>query len=187
LTLLTPLYERLAGTNWEQVDPVVRAIHLNADTLRAEGLFQITHGKSFLARLINWIAGMPPASHAEPITLTIERVGQGEQWTRLFGKRRLVSFQEERVGTIVAESFGPLELCFSLSTADGGIVYHQHSAALRFGTLRLRLPGWIAPKVIASEKVAQNRDSSYVSISVSLPMIGLLLGYQGELSGQGAP
>lgn len=186
MTLVAPLYERLTGESWKQVNPVVRAIHLHADILHAEGVFQITHGKNLLARLINWIARMPPAAEAKPITLTIERIGQGERWTRLFGDKRLVSFQEEHDGQVVAERFGQLEICFTLSIADGGVIYHQHSASLRFGALRVKLPRWMAPEVIASETVAPSKDRSYVSVGVSLPVIGHLLGYQGELSGRGS-
>jgi len=186
LTLAAPLYERLTGEDWDQIEPVVRAIHLQTDTLQAEGIFQITHGKNVFARLINRVTGMPPASEAEKIALTIERIGEGERWTRRFGETRLVSFQEERAGNVVAERFGSLEICFTLSASDGGLIYHQQNAALRLGAIWLKLPRWIAPVVTASEAVAPDGDRSYVTVHVSLPVIGHLIGYQGKLSGRGS-
>lgn len=182
----TPLYERLAGEAWGQVSPVVRAIHLQANTLEAEGTFRVTHGTNILAHVITWIARMPPPSDAEPIRLSIEQVGRGERWTRMFSGAELTSYQEERAGGLLAERFGLLELYFTLSITNSGIIYHQNSAALRFGAIRLKLPRWVAPEVTASETAAPGGDHGYVRVRVSAPLIGFLLGYEGDLMGSSA-
>jgi uncharacterized protein DUF4166 len=179
---MTPcLYERLTGDAWVSLSPAIKAVHLQEEILEAAGTFEITYGRNPLARLINTLTGMPRAAPSQSIQLTIRKSGDGEEWVRQFGESRLASVQEGLPGAILAERFGLLELTFMLTTPDGGILYHQLSASLNLGKLRLKLPRWAAPRVDAAESVGE-ADKAHISVRVSLPLIGHQLSYGGELS-----
>ena len=175
------LYERVMGDAWSRLDPSVRSVHLHGDVLEAHGTFEVTHGRNSLARLINTLTGMPRPSPAQSIHLTILKKGDGEQWVRRFGDHRLASYQEALSGNILAERFGPLEFWFALSAENGSLIYRQQAANLKLGPLRIRLPRWVAPLTVASEKPGPT-GSAQISIRVSVPFIGDQLSYGGTLA-----
>ncbi len=175
------LYERLMGESWSRLDKSVRDVHLQADALEASGIFEVTHGNNLLARLINALTGMPHPSPTQPLHLTILKKGDGERWVRRFGDHKFASYQEALSGNILAERFGLLEFWFALSAENGVLVYHQYAANLKIGSLRIRLPRWAAPQTVASESPGPT-GSAYISIRVSLPLIGHQLSYGGMLS-----
>jgi hypothetical protein len=124
---------------------------------------------------------LPPPAKAVPVQLHITPSEQGEKWVRTFGEKRLVTWQYERPGGLLAERFGPLELRFQLLLQADRLGYAQRAAVLRLGWLRLPVPAWLAPQVRASEVVVSGTERTYIMVSISLPLLGLLISYEGEL------
>ena len=82
----------------------------------------------------------------------------------------------------MAEQAGLTELRFRLEVRDGGLIYHPAGAALRLGWLRIPLPRWLAPTVTALESPAEAPGQTVVSVRVSLPILGLLISYEGLMT-----
>jgi hypothetical protein len=176
------LYERILKGSWEQLDEAVRRLHAEGTVVRVAGTFRIRHGAGRLVRLLAWLARLPAAGEAVDVGLTITPLEHGEEWRRTFAGRPLVSAQYQRGDTLLAERVGLLEMRLRLAVANGTLFYKSVSAALRLGPLRLRLPGWVTPRLTAREQPDGDRNGVYVSIEMSLPLLGLLVAYEGPVS-----
>ena len=175
------LYERVIGANWKDVEESVRKAHLSAGVLRARGTFRVTRGQGHMAHLLAWLLRLPPPAQAVPVYLRIVAHGKGERWLRTFGSKRLQTMQRAGPCGTLIEQFGFLELQFRLIVTRGGIDYRQQGAALRRGRLRLSLPPSMSPLVSARERAVAETARSAVLVTVSVPGVGLLIRYDGEL------
>jgi hypothetical protein len=181
------LYPRIAGPDWLRVNEVVRAAHLDEQNGRlcARGAFTIRHGESCLARLLVRAARMPAEGDDVETRLVIVREREGEQWCRTFAGQEMTTIQYARPGPVLAERFGVLELRFRLEIEDGAVVYRQIGACLRLGRLCVPIPRRFSPQVAAREEPAGLPDRTRVTVDVSLPLVGPLIRYAGEIEPEG--
>jgi hypothetical protein len=177
------LYPQLLGTSWDDLDEAVQRFHGEGETVRATGTFRVRHGDNRLARFLVHLAGLPAAGEAVEVRLVVVPRDNGEEWRRAFAGRPLVSFQWKRPDGLLAEHMGFLEMWFRLEVTGGVLIYHPQRAALRLGPLRIPLPRWCAPRVSAWEKPVGDGERTQVSVEVSMPLLGLLLAYEGTLTG----
>lgn len=83
----------------------------------------------------------------------------------------------------MAERFGALEFRFRLQVVDGGIVYQQVAATLVLGPWPVRLPRWMAPRIVATEMPSPDHGpGANVRVHVSAPLAGDLLSYTGSIA-----
>ena len=174
------LYEDLLGDAWPQLAGPVRATHRSTSETR--GIFSIRLGSNRLARLLARYSGLPKSGNEVETLLYIETLGGIEHWQRYFNGHVLATRQWASRDGLLIESFNGWELGFALAEEDGALVYRQCRAYLCFGTLRLRMPLALAPRVHAREH-SVGRDTA-VEVNVSLPLIGTLITYSGELHTQ---
>jgi len=179
--IMTVLYQRIAGTAWWNVHEAVRKAHLCTKNLHAKGVFRVKHGRGRIVRCLAWLLRLPSPAEAVDIRLTVERLNQDERWIRSFGDRQLVTYQYEIGDGLLSERFGFLEFRFQLVIVDGAINYSQQEVGLRLGPWYLAIPRPIAPQVRAREEPVPGRECSYVLVMVTLPLVGLLITYEGEL------
>ena len=66
-----------------------------------------------------------------------------------------------------------------LHVENGGLVYHQVGAALWRGWVPL--PAFLAPRVVGSE-MPDGPDAVRVNVRVTIPLVGLLIAYEGRLN-----
>ncbi len=185
MTRPASLYGDLLGPAWQKVDRRVRAAHLESESLRGGGSFQVKNGSSRLARALVWLLRMPRANSDERVVLMVGRCAEGERWTRSFGGRTLVTTQSAAGPERLAERVGCLEFCFRLRVANGAIRYQQESVALCVGARRLGVPDWLAPRVEALEAPDAVGGGSAVWVRVSAPFVGPLLSYEGNVRIEG--
>ena len=76
------------------------------------------------------------------------------------------------------ERWGYIEVRFAPRVEDRCLRYEQTGAAFRAGRLCVPLPRSLAPRVEARESVV-SAESVGVSVKVTLPLIGLLIEYEG--------
>jgi hypothetical protein len=183
--IMTILYQRIAGVSWWNVHEALRKAHLCIENLHARGIFRVRHGRGRIARCLAWLLRLPSPGEAVDISLTVERLKQGERWIRSFGDRQLVTYQYEIGDGLLAERFGFLEFRFQLAIKDGAIDYSQQEVGLRLGPCYLAIPGPIAPQVRAREEPVPGGDCSHVLVMVTLPLTGLLMAYEGDLKLEG--
>lgn len=179
--MTTPLYERLVGEAWQRLPTVVRGAHLASAPVRARGAFRVTRGANRVARALATLLRLPPAGDRTPILLEITPHGAGEKWFRTFGRSRLTTRQYESGDGLLAERFGPVELCFRLVVDGDSLCYEQRRVRLCLGPLRVGVPRRLAPRVAARESAAAGARGTHVIVAVELPLVGLLIRYEGKL------
>lgn len=179
LTSIAPrdLYPGILGKSWDELSGAIRSAHQPGG--EKTGCFRVTHGTGFLARRLACLAKLPEMSESAEVVLTIHG-GQGcETWERRFGAVRFTTVQWSSEGCLV-ERFGVWELRFTLRVSDGALVYEQCAARLCLGALCLPVPLAFAPRVSAREEAGE-MNQVRVSVSVSLPVFGRLIAYDGHL------
>lgn len=171
------MYARLVGEAWAAVPAIVRAAHAPGVV---RGRVKVQRGTGWLARMLGVVLRLPSAGDGVPVRLEIARDGDSLAWRRTFGQRTLVSRQEVR-GELVLESFGPFVCAFVLEPTHLGLGYRQ----VRFG---LRLGPWVAwlPRALSARVQgrlhATELGTANVRVTVEAPLVGPLLGYEGEIA-----
>lgn len=176
------LYPRLMGPAWHNLHDNVRRAHLQREQFRASGSFRIQHGPGRLAQIAARLLRLPPAADAVPTHLLVTGGSDREIWLRNFGAHQLHTMQRELPGAILAERFGLLEIRFRLAVENQSLRFDQVSSALRAGPLSLRIPRFLAPRIEALESRGERPNSTHVRVSVALPLAGLLISYEGEMT-----
>ena len=179
------LYIRLLGDSWTKLAPAVRDLHRDDVAARAAGFMRVSRGENCLARWLAALLRLPAAGEAVPVTLVVTALADGEEWRRTFANNFLISRQRPRSDGLLAEQAGLIELRFRLEARNGGLVYHPAGAALRLGWLWVPLTRWLVPTVTARESSAGTPGQTEVSVRVSLPILGLLISYEGLMGPNG--
>jgi len=116
-----------------------------------------------------------------PVTVTMERRGDTERWTRQFGPSRFSSTLRLAGPGAVFERFGPFSFRLRLGADATGLT--MPVAAGRF--LGLPLPRALLPRSDTREYVADGRF--HFDVRLSLPVVGLLVHYKGSLTSTRPP
>lgn len=85
------------------------------------------------------------------------------------------------------EHFGLLEIWFRLAVVDRMLCFGQERVWLSCGALRVPLPRWLSPQITAREWAMPGERRVQVAVSVSLPLVGLLLAYTGSIMTEAGP
>jgi NAD(P)-dependent dehydrogenase (short-subunit alcohol dehydrogenase family) len=168
-----PVYKRAMGDAFDMLPTAVRKLHLLGGDGGASGSATVTRGSNPLARLIGWFMRFPPAGEHQLQVSFSERDGV-EHWTRAFSGRRFASHLSERDGKLT-ERFGPLRFYFDLPSDTDGL----QMVMRRWSAFGISLPLAFAPKSPAREW--QDGDDFCFDVPISLPLIGLVVHYNGKL------
>jgi hypothetical protein len=167
------LYRRLLGDAFDTLPPVLRRFHAQEAGGSARLVFEVSHGNGGLSRAAAKIGRLPRPGAKVRGSLRVVVEGERERWIREVGGRRVETLQWRADGRLI-EATGLLRLGFEVNgDADG----------LRFRSVRgwlggLPLPPPLLPKVTAS--IVGREASWWVTVRVELPVLGLLMQYEGE-------
>jgi hypothetical protein len=175
------LYRRILGDAWAKLDQSVRELHPGAKAWKGVGLFTVRHGASRLAGMLARLLKLPAAGEDITVRLTITNTQGRESWQREFAGQHFITDQREHKAGLLAEDFGPTEVCYKLEVSDGALVYHQVKSALRVGSWRIPIPGPLFPRIAARESAVAGRRGTHVRVIVTLSLIGLLVSYEGHI------
>ena len=178
----TALYPRLVGAAWSALAEPLQRLHLGLETVQATGIFTVRHGTQPLARLLAAILRLPMAGEEVPVRLVVTPHLHGERWQRMFADRSLRSEQYAGPGGCLVERFGLLDVWFRLAIVDRLLCLRQASVALHVGALRVPLPRWLSPQITGREWAMPGQTRVQVAVSVSVPLVGLLLAYEGSIA-----
>lgn len=173
------LCRRLMVTEWPYVAEPVRAVHARRP-VTLYGTASVVRGAHWLARLLGWVAGLPPAQSNGPVRVVLDltHAGTRERWTRQFGNGRPLQSSLRRVGLCVEERLGLIHLRFRYSLEGGAIRW----SAVAGRTLGIPWPASWLRGIEASES---NRGSQYYfNVRAALPGIGLVVHYVGVLDAE---
>ena len=177
---MQPLYARIMGDAWLRLAEPIRELQSTPSTTHARGYLSVAHGRHRLARVLVRQFRLPHVDTAAPAELTVTSVDGCEHWFRRIGERTLETWLSQASPAELTERYGCLEFRFLLRAAGESLHYVQRGAALRFGAGRLRLPEFLAPRVEARETAA-GPGQVCVTVSVTLPVIGLMIEYAGTV------
>ncbi|MBP7704618.1 MAG: DUF4166 domain-containing protein [Caulobacter sp.] len=174
-----PVYRQVMSTAYDRMPPEWRTMHdLRLGTKVAAGKASVERGRNPLAMLAGAIIGFPRATHDTPVTVTFERKGAAELWTREFGAYTFSSLQEAGEGRserLVVERFGPIAI---------GMVPVVHEGRMtlvirRFLAFGIPLPLWLGPTTAAHEEIVDGRFR--FDVEIGHPLTGMIVRYRGWL------
>jgi hypothetical protein len=176
------LYPKLLERDWDALPVVMRDLHTPKPLLRAEGLFTVTHSRSFLARMLIFLTRLPPKGQRMPLRLEVDALADQQRWQRTFDERRtMTTYQYLLPDGRLGERTGPLELLFRVEVEKGVVRYHQVGLRLRLGPLRIPLPSWCGPRVSARLWAYPDATEMNVEVRIAVPILGEIVTYGGPL------
>jgi hypothetical protein len=168
-----PLYARAMGAAFETLPPAVRELHDFCADAGACGEAVVTRGRGPIVRLLARLMGFPPEGRW-PLHVGFAERGGAEAWSRDYGGHIMKSALSLRPGG-VTERFGPIRLAFDL-------LPHPHGLDMRlagWSVLRIPLPRFLAPRILATEREREGRF--HFDVSAALPLVGPVVHYRGWL------
>ncbi len=172
------LHARILGTAWQSVSAVVRAVHGAGPKLTISGTASITRGRGVLARMLAWIMRFPSAGENVPVSVTFERHGNYDKWTRDFGGQVFSSAFTAGSGRfehLLCERFGPLVFGMALIPEGDRL----NLVMRRWSFFGIPLPRGLAPRGDSYEFEKDNRFC--FDVEIRLPLAGFVIRYQGYL------
>lgn len=167
------LYQRLLGDSYEQLPQTLQALHLLNAPKAYQGISRVEVGKHPLAKLMVKIASLPKAGEQVPLRVQFEQTVQVEIWQRYFDQQLFVSKQWQQ-GDLLAEKVGPLTFFFRVCVLDNSLQLHLQ----KIRCLGLPLT-WCGLKI--SGKEWQENGLFHFLVHVSMPFVGQIISYQGQL------
>ena len=173
------LHKRILGTAWQSLPAVLRAVHGAGPKLTISGAASITRGRGVLARILAWIMRFPAAGDNVPVSVTFERHGRYDRWTRDFGGQVFASTFTAGSGRfehLLCERFGPLTFGMALvPDAD-----RLNLVMRRWSFLGLPLPRRLIPSGDSCEYAKGDRFC--FDVEICLPLAGFVVRYRGWLT-----
>lgn len=178
----TPLFQTALGTHWDQLSAEAKVLHNVHDVARFSGTARVDRGTDWLAQLVAFVFGFPPAAETVPLTVTKTVTAQGELWERDFADQTFRSLLHPSPEPLhVRERFGPFNFEQALIFKRG----RMHLDVQRGWFLGVPMPGWALPKSEACEFVEDGKFN--FDVALSLPIFGsLIVRYRGSLEPSGA-
>jgi hypothetical protein len=165
----------LGAADWDRLAAPVQRMHGDGALVHAAGSATVEGNRGLPARLLRRLLRLPEPGHDQALTLTIERQGGQEIWTRRFARGHMRSTLRHIDGTRLRERLGPVSLQFELRRNGDVIDWQLRGARL----LSLPLPRWLCGEVISRSGAHEGRYAFH--IDVRLPLIGQLVAYRGWL------
>ena len=172
--IVATLYQRVLGTRFGDLHPVLSRFHSSEVRIAGRGLFRVVYHPGWFRRMLLFATPFPPAGDGIEVMLEVSPTGVGERWVRSFAGRPLVTWQTHR-GDLLLERGGPLCFGLVLDVVAGGMTFRTR----RTWFLGVPLPRWMAPTVEA--EAIPNGEAWNVAVRLTLPLVGRLLDYEGEV------
>ena len=176
---MTPLFAQVLGASYVTLPASVRAAHDLRDVHRYHGYARITRGSRLTARLIARLFRFPKAGDNVPVEVNMRRVGEAEEWERIFDGAAFRSTLRIKDGQMT-ERFGWITFRIGLFIRKDALHFPVTGARLGW----LPLPAAFLPRSIALET---EQDGRFVfDVRIEAPVSGtLIVHYQGWLEPEG--
>lgn len=177
------LYERVLGTDFDQLPEAVRRMHRPGWGTRSRGEASVQGPDTLIARAIAAVAGFPRAAKRVAVVVEMTPEGLGERWVRQFGSQRFESVLSAGDGQRrLVERFGLLSFDLDLVVSARGVL-GMPVRSWRLGWVPM--PSALAPVSIARECVDEDGRFCF-DVELRLPFgLGRLVRYRGWLESDG--
>jgi hypothetical protein len=176
------LYSEVLGKDWLALSESARCAHSVGGEIN--GVFRIMYGTGWAAKILARWSDLPQPADAADTRLKIHSEDAGERWERQFNGEAFATRQWRGKDGVLVERFREWELHFKLRVKDGNLFYDQSSAKLCVGALHFPMPRACAPHVFARE-IQDGAARVLVTVMVTVPLVGLLISYEGYLNVKG--
>ncbi|QJR12818.1 hypothetical protein DSM104443_03911 [Usitatibacter rugosus] len=167
-------FRELIGSGFAELPLQVRNVHDDRAQTELVGRCRVERGTGLLSRLFCAVSSLPAAGEDVPVRVTIRRNAEGETWTREFAGNPMISSLRARAG-LLEERLGPTTFRFALAADRERISWNVVGVRV----LGVPLPASLFSGVRASESVSGDRYR--FDVEARLPVVGLLVRYQGTL------
>ena len=174
MTTAKSLYQRVLREKMSLLPEPMRAFHASVTGGRCEGTLRVRRGSNFIAHLAATLGGLPQESDATTVQLQVIPDANKERWVRKFGESTLSSIQWEENGLLI-EQFPMMRFGLEL-VPEGTTLVHK---LRRCWLGPLPLPLALAPRIATTATGIEN--GWRLSVRVSLPVIGRLIEYEGDI------
>lgn len=174
------LYGRVLGDAWKALPESIRFLHAQSSGT-ASGKATVTRGTGFVARIVASSFGFPQAAENTDVTVSFERSGTTERWTRTFDTQKFASRQFEGTGRfdgLLCEKFGPFTFGLALVVDSHRLIL----VARRWSLFGIPMPRFLAPKGESFE--FDQNGTFHFDVTIQAPIIGLIVRYAGYLEPQ---
>jgi len=171
---LLGVYQHVLGDRFNDLCPGLQAFLGAASPKRALGPMRVVREKGWLRNCLASFLGIPPADQYQ-VSLDVLPLPHGERWQRRFGGYALETRQRAWRGLLL-ESSGPATIGFELIVRAGALFFLPRRAWV-FG---MPFPLCLSPKIEA-ENVETSSGSWTVSVRFSIPGVGPVASYDGEI------
>ncbi len=177
------LYRRVLGEKFETLPETIQAAHGFEGQHCLTGKVEVRCSENIIVRLLLRLLKLPRPGADVTAKILLQEDGQGERWHREFGSDSFssrVKPHRAKQGRIV-ETMGGVSAVIRLNVIPDGLQWNVESLSL----LGLPLPRAIAPVTQATERQV---DGLYrFEVSITLPLLGLLISYRGWLQPDSLP
>ena len=174
-----PLYRRILQDQWKSLPIAVRDLHDLQISKSVEGKALVERGKGIIVAVIAALFRFPQFGTHVPVRVDFMLKDGQEIWQRVFAGKSFRSIQFEgrgRYENLICEKFGLIT--FGLAVVIDG---KKLSLVLRrWNFLGLPLPLFLAPRGYAYE--TEETGKFHFHVEISLPVVGLIVRYQGWLA-----
>lgn len=172
------VFRQALGAKFDGLPQALRAIHAAGSKRTLRGSVDVQAATGIIGRWLLGFMGLPRHNGLHDLCVHVLPDGRGELWERSFADATFTSrFEAEGALMRACELFGPFSLAYQFVPADGEMRWSLTSVRL-FG---IPLPKALAPKVTAREWEGGN-GTYHMKAQVSLPLLGHLLSYGGNLA-----
>jgi hypothetical protein len=168
------LYQQVMGPDFLRLPSPLQQFHALSGKHRLSGWVEVQAPASIAAKVLAICLRAPVAARRGPIRFELDSSSTSEHWVRHFPGKTMESRLRLMSGRIV-ESLGAARLTFGLRGDSEKLVMELVSLHF-FG---VPCPRWLLPAVVAEETASTGR--LHFRVLASLPVIGVVAGYQGHL------
>lgn len=177
------MFHAALGDAYERLHPALQDLHRVAGSRVFRGHSQVRRGSGVLASLVCALFSFPKPSEHVDVTVRMERHGEAERWTRVFGGsvfHSVLRAGRPRGSGVVWERFGPFAFAIGLVvSADGTRLEYPVQRGVLLGCIPIPKP--LLPVSQTAESVDE-RGRPRFDMSVSIPLVGFVVGYRGTLA-----
>ncbi|MEO0335985.1 MAG: DUF4166 domain-containing protein [Pseudomonadota bacterium] len=168
------LYQRILGSNFENLGPALKRFHSSLEPTKASGLFQVQRGSNLMTRALGAPSRLPPSGQNVPVTLAVNPTNGSESWDRQIGNCHILT-QQSLFGSTIVEQYGAIRFYLRASVESGNLIIKSKSATF----LGLPCPPFLTPWVWA--KAVDQIDNFDVEVKVGCFPFGSIVEYKGTV------
>jgi hypothetical protein len=169
------LYRQVLGNDFELLARELQIFHGTTGRIKLSGRCSVTGPQTLLGKLMGWVFALPKTTEETGLLFELDADTMQETWRRHFPNRLMISRMRVVAGTLV-ERLGPIDLHFGLRAGEGKLAMLLQGISVG----GIRCPKFLVPSVLAEETASPGK--LHFNVAAQLPIVGLLVAYQGFLN-----